>query len=570
MSKNQQYAMKYAEYAMEQMRRYGIPASVTLAQGILESSNGQSRLAQNENNHFGIKATPAWIAEGGRYGIYTDDKPNEKFCSYDSVGDSYEHHSRFLKENSRYAQCFALSPDDYKGWTQNIEQAGYATGGEYAESLQRIIEQNGLQQYDKLVMQEMETQGKRFGTEHNPLRTSENSEYGAKYSFPVEREEFLFVTSPFGMRQDPMDNTKQQMHKGIDIRCNGDAVLATENNGKVVAVNQNKNTPGGKSLTVEYTRTDGSKVQCTYMHLKEVTVKVGDVVQAGGKLGTSGNTGTRTTGEHLHFGVTNFYADGTKRDIDPAAYLTEIAQKGNIKLEVLHNGNSLLTRYKGTEENAAGKNLSPDGWMKKLLSSEDSGVGMSGCNDPIVEMAMTAFSSLMLLAVQIDNKNEEEQKTAISKQMDSGRINLKSLLPGMKNCELAISENGKAILRVNNGELRMSRELTTAELSRLSATLNNNTLTEEAKRIRVTGMLNTVLADAQTRVQPPTDKGRRLKIYYMTQVGVKPPHFVVFCNDRRLFHFSYQRYLENCIRSTFGLEGTPIILSIREKGDKEE
>ena len=85
-----------------------------------------------------------------------------------------------------------------------------------------------------------------------------------------------------------------------------------------------------------------------------------------------------------------------------------------------------------------------------------------------------------------------------------------------------------------------------------------------------TGMLNTVLADAQTRVQPPTDKGRRLKIYYMTQVGVKPPHFVVFCNYRRLFHFSYQRYLENCIRSTFGLEGTPIILSIREKGDKEE
>lgn len=85
-----------------------------------------------------------------------------------------------------------------------------------------------------------------------------------------------------------------------------------------------------------------------------------------------------------------------------------------------------------------------------------------------------------------------------------------------------------------------------------------------------TGMLNNVLADAQTRVQPPTDKGRRLKIYYMTQVGIRPPHFVIFCNDARLFHFSYQRYLENCIRSTFGLTGTPIILSIRQKGDKEE
>ena len=85
-----------------------------------------------------------------------------------------------------------------------------------------------------------------------------------------------------------------------------------------------------------------------------------------------------------------------------------------------------------------------------------------------------------------------------------------------------------------------------------------------------TGMLNNVLADAQTRVQPPSDKGRRLKIYYMTQVGIRPPHFVIFCNDARLFHFSYQRYIENCIRNTFGLEGTPVILSIRQKGDKEE
>ena len=84
-----------------------------------------------------------------------------------------------------------------------------------------------------------------------------------------------------------------------------------------------------------------------------------------------------------------------------------------------------------------------------------------------------------------------------------------------------------------------------------------------------TGMLNDVLADAQARVQPPTDKGRRLKIYYMTQTGVKPPNFVIFCNSRELFHFSYQRYLENQIRSVFGLEGTPIRIVIRQKGDKE-
>ncbi len=84
-----------------------------------------------------------------------------------------------------------------------------------------------------------------------------------------------------------------------------------------------------------------------------------------------------------------------------------------------------------------------------------------------------------------------------------------------------------------------------------------------------TGMLNDVLADAQARVQPPTDKGRRLKIYYMTQTGVKPPNFVIFCNSRELFHFSYQRYIENQIRNVFGLEGTPVRIVIRQKGDKE-
>lgn len=93
---------------------------------------------------------------------------------------------------------------------------------------------------------------------------------------------------------------------------------------------------------------------------------------------------------------------------------------------------------------------------------------------------------------------------------------------------------------------------------------------DDQSNMRITtGMLNNVLADAQARVQPPTDKGRRLKIYYMTQTGIKPPNFVIFCNSRELFHFSYQRYLENQIRSVFGLEGTPIRIVIRQKGEKE-
>ena len=96
-----------------------------------------------------------------------------------------------------------------------------------------------------------------------------------------------------------------------------------------------------------------------------------------------------------------------------------------------------------------------------------------------------------------------------------------------------------------------------------------NYVREQASMRITTGMLNTVLADAQTRVQPPTDKGRRLKIYYMTQVGIRPPHFVAFCNDKQLFHFSYRRYLENQIRSVFGLEGTPVIMTVRQKGEED-
>ncbi|MBQ5584710.1 MAG: ribosome biogenesis GTPase Der [Ruminiclostridium sp.] len=92
---------------------------------------------------------------------------------------------------------------------------------------------------------------------------------------------------------------------------------------------------------------------------------------------------------------------------------------------------------------------------------------------------------------------------------------------------------------------------------------------EQASTRITTGMLNSLLADATARVQPPSDKGRRLKIFYMTQASTRPPHFVCFCNEAQLFHFSYQRYIENQIRNTFGLEGTPIRLTVRQRGDKE-
>lgn len=154
MSKASDYVERYAEAAMDQMRKYGIPASVTLAQGILESASGQSELSRKGNNHFGIKATKNWLENGGRYLVYTDDRPDEKFCQYASVADSYEHHSLFLKGNKRYSNLFELSPDDYVGWTRGLQEDGYATSQQYASSLQSLIRANGLDKYDRMVMQE--------------------------------------------------------------------------------------------------------------------------------------------------------------------------------------------------------------------------------------------------------------------------------------------------------------------------------------------------------------------------------------------------------------------------------
>ena len=142
----------------------------------------------------------------------------------------------------------------------------------------------------------------------------------------------------------------------------------------------------------------------------------------------------------------------------------------------------------------------------------------------------------------------------------------------------AVEKDGKTMDKMRQDVMRDLSYMTYAPIVFISALTGQrvdrlfdliNYVNNQATTRITTGMLNSVLADATARVQPPTDKGRRLKIYYMTQVGIRPPHFICFCNDARLFHFSYQRYLENQIRSTFGLEGTPVRMTIRQKGDQE-
>lgn len=142
-----QYIEKYAETAIREMKATGIPASITLAQGCLESGNGNSTLATKGNNHFGIKCHKNWKGKTIRH---DDDEKNECFRSYKNADESFRDHSDFLRYSDRYASLFNLELTDYKGWAYGLQKAGYATAKTYAASLIQIIEENELWRYDKL------------------------------------------------------------------------------------------------------------------------------------------------------------------------------------------------------------------------------------------------------------------------------------------------------------------------------------------------------------------------------------------------------------------------------------
>jgi LysM repeat protein len=140
------YIEKYRDLAISEMNRTGVPASITLAQGMIESDFGRSRLAREANNHFGIKCHNDWTGPAIRH---NDDRNNECFRKYSKPEDSFYDHSDFLKSVTRYRFLFDLSSSDYKGWARGLKKAGYATNPDYADMLIRKIEENSLFYYDK-------------------------------------------------------------------------------------------------------------------------------------------------------------------------------------------------------------------------------------------------------------------------------------------------------------------------------------------------------------------------------------------------------------------------------------
>lgn len=142
----EEYIARYKHIAIDHMERYGIPASITMAQGILESDSGNSHLAKSSNNHFGIKCKKNWT--GDRV-YHDDDEKGECFRAYDSVEESYRDHADFLDQSPRYDSLFAYSATDYRSWARGLKAAGYATAPDYAQRLTKIIEDNQLYLLDR-------------------------------------------------------------------------------------------------------------------------------------------------------------------------------------------------------------------------------------------------------------------------------------------------------------------------------------------------------------------------------------------------------------------------------------
>lgn len=216
----QAYIDQYKDLAIEQMLKYNIPASITLAQGLFESAAGRSELTRSGNNHFGIKCH-GWT---GKRTYHDDDAAGECFRAYDNARDSYEDHSRFLATQSRYARLFSLNRTDYKGWARGLKQCGYATNPQYATKLTQIIELYSLNKFDKA------TKFDRFIAKHasEEIPSAEGVRYVIKaynknyYVLAKKGDTFKSIGKEIGISRRKLARYNERNKK--DILAEGDVV----------------------------------------------------------------------------------------------------------------------------------------------------------------------------------------------------------------------------------------------------------------------------------------------------------------------------------------------------------
>lgn len=237
------YIRKYKKLAIAEMKKYKIPASITLAQGILESGNGNSMLARKANNHFGIKCHSDWKGKTMRW---DDDARKECFRKYRKVDDSYRDHSKFLNNRGRYSSLFKLKITNYAAWARGLQKAGYATNKKYSQLLIKVIEENRLYRYDdkkyqRQVLKEKDTEG--LNTEItktiDPSKLEEQEISGIKRKvFTNNNVRFIFVKKgeTFSSIAKELNMYTWQMYKYNDLKKKSKII-----NGQILYIQAKKN-----------------------------------------------------------------------------------------------------------------------------------------------------------------------------------------------------------------------------------------------------------------------------------------------------------------------------------------
>ncbi len=440
----QNFYEKYAQLAIDQQIKYGIPASITLQQMALESGHGKSDLAANYNNYFGVKAGSSW--KGPTVMKVDDHSYPEAFRVYGSVEESVENHSKVLMA-SRYRNCFKYSSTDYQNWAVQIRAAGYASDKTYAQKLIKLIGENQLYKYDQMALEQARQQGVEIGYMRNGKAPSTPTSAPSKqllnplqgnWALPIDLAQ-VKVTGQFH------ESRPGHFHGGLDLSTQGKnfPVAATEDNGKVVDVKHN-NGAAGNMVTVEYNRQDGTNIRATYMHLSQIDVKKGDIVNAGQQLGMSGNTG-RSTGPHLHFETSVQNQNGAWEKFEPKNYLAEIEVRGNLQTPLNQNGKDYLAEARNS---------------------------MALNNQPSQQTNQLQDSNMALLA-SITNSNDPTKWLSYMMQQNgetpgSGQDIISSLISSLFSAALTLG------LKMRSEEQAEAEELASSKAAKVEETEENN------------------------------------------------------------------------------------------------
>lgn len=309
----EQYIEKYKDLAIKEMKRMGVPAAITLAQGLLETESGNSDLLKKSNNHFGIKCKSTWSGEGVSH---DDDETGECFRTYKSADESYRDHSNFLRGNQRYLFLFDLDPSDYKGWAYGLKKAGYATNPKYPAILIRHIEQYNLQQYTLMAVNEV--------PKYDKSKFEDDKEVPFVYN---DTEDTKPLVKAVSNKEEPVIDGYDRIGHINNIKC----VLATRGT-SLLAIATRQDIALAKLLQYNDLTEDGilSKDQPVYLEKKGSQCAIGFYVSQKGEtlrdVAQQNGIQLEALAEYNHLTKNTSISEGTKLSLQPQKLYTAVQE----------------------------------------------------------------------------------------------------------------------------------------------------------------------------------------------------------------------------------------------------